>query len=94
VVTWDNDASTSDDDDSDDDKTTKKKALASIDINDKSSLFDTPSTCFMAKATKVQSDDECDENNGENKCDSDDDDADEPTKGELFDMLEYAKTYF
>ena len=48
VVTWDSDASSSDDD-----KTTKKKALASIAINEKSSLFDTPS-CFMDKATKVQ----------------------------------------
>ena len=53
VVTWDIDASSSDDDDSDNDKTTKKKALASIAINEKPSLFDTPSTCFMAKATKV-----------------------------------------
>ena len=48
VVTWDSDASSSDDD-----KTTKKKALASITINVKPSLFDTPSTCFLAKATKV-----------------------------------------
>ena len=48
MVTWDSDASSSDDD-----KTTKKKALASIAINEKPSLFDTPS-CFMAKATKVQ----------------------------------------
>ena len=53
VVTWDSDASSSDDNDSDDDKNTKKKALASIAINEKPSLFDTPS-CFMAKATKVQ----------------------------------------
>ena len=92
MVTWDSDASSIDDDDSDDDKTTKKKALASIAINEKPSLFDTPSTCFMAKATKVQSDDECDENNGENESDSDDDD--EPTKDELIDMLEDAKTHF
>ena len=56
VITWDSDASSSDDD-SDDDKTIKKKALASIAINEKPSLFDTPS-CFMAKANKVQSDDE------------------------------------
>ena len=48
VVTWDSDASSSNDDDSDDDKTTKKKALASITINEKSSLFDTPS-CFMLR---------------------------------------------
>ena len=43
----------------------------------------------MAKATKVKSNDECDENNGENECDSDD----EPTKDELFDMLEDAKAH-
>ena len=55
VVTWDSDASLSDDDDSDDEKITKKKALAGIAINEKPSLFDTPSICFMAKATKVQS---------------------------------------
>ena len=47
VVTWDSDASSCDDD-----KTTKKKALASIAINEKPSLFNNPS-CFMAKATKV-----------------------------------------
>jgi fructose-1,6-bisphosphatase/sedoheptulose 1,7-bisphosphatase-like protein len=47
VVTWDSDAFSSDDD-----KTTKKKALASIAIQEKPSLFNTPS-CFMAKATKV-----------------------------------------
>jgi fructose-1,6-bisphosphatase/sedoheptulose 1,7-bisphosphatase-like protein len=32
--------------------TTEKKALASIAIQEKPSLFDTPS-CFMAKATEV-----------------------------------------
>jgi hypothetical protein len=54
MVTWDSDASSSDgNDDSDDDNTTKKKAFVSIAINKKSSLFDNPSTCFMAKATKV-----------------------------------------
>ena len=62
MVTWDSDACSSDDDDnSDDHKTTKKKVLASIAINEKPSLFDSPS-CFMAKATKVQScDDKSDE---------------------------------
>jgi hypothetical protein len=53
MVTWDSDAFSSYDDDSDDDKTIKKKALASIAINEKPSPFDTPSTCFMAKTTKV-----------------------------------------
>jgi hypothetical protein len=87
VVTWDSDASSSSDDEdsSDDDKTTKKKkALASIAINEKPSLFDTLS-CFMAKATKVQSNDE---------SDSESDNDDEPTKDELIDMLEDAKEYF
>jgi len=55
-VTWDSDASL-DDDSSNDDKSSKKKALASIPINNKPSLFDTPS-CFMAKGHKVQYDDE------------------------------------
>jgi hypothetical protein len=74
MVTWDSDASSSDDDDSDDDKTTKKKALASIAINEKLSLFNTLS-CFIAKATKVQtSDDGCDEeHDNESKTKSDND---------------------
>ena len=51
----------------------------------------------MAKATKVQiyddgSDEEHD-NKNENENDSDSDD-DEPTKNELFDMLEDAKEHF
>ena len=91
MVTQDSDASSSDDDDSDDDKTTKKKALASIAINEKPSIFDTLS-CFMAKATKVQTcDDGCDEEH-DNESVSDDDD--EPTKDELIDILEDAKEHF
>jgi hypothetical protein len=92
MVTWDSVASSSDDD-SDDDKTTKKKGHASIAIQEKPSLFDTPS-CFMAKATKVQTcDDGCDhEHNNESESESDNDD--EPTKDELIDMLEDAKEYF
>ena len=75
VATWDSDDSSSDD------ESTKKKAHASIAIQGKSSIFDTPS-CFMAKATKVSSDDESD-----HASDSDSDD-DEPTKDELITMLE------
>ena len=64
-------------------------------MNPTPSLFDTPSTCFMAKATKVQTcDDICDEEH-DNETESDDDD--EPTKDELIDMLTLregnAKTY-
>ncbi|XP_066333176.1 uncharacterized protein [Miscanthus floridulus] len=85
-VTWDSDASSSDDDDSDDErKTIKKKALASIAIN-KPSLFDTPSTCFMAKSNKVQSDDESSD-------ESESEDEEEPSKEELFDMLQEAHSY-
>ena len=69
VATWDSDDSSSDD------ESTKKKAHASIAIQGKSSIFDTPS-CFMAKATKVSSDDESDH---ASDCDIDSDD-DEPTK--------------
>jgi hypothetical protein len=91
VVTWDSNASSSDDDDSDDDKTTKKKVLASIAINEKPSLFDTLS-CFMVKATKVQTcDNGCDKEH-DNKSESDNDD--EPTKDELLDMLDDAKEHF
>ena len=87
VVTWDSDAFSSDDD-----KTTKKNALASIAINEKPSLFDTPS-CFMTKATKVQSCDCKSDEEHDNKNNSDSDsDNDEPTKDELFDMLEDATT--
>jgi arsenate reductase-like glutaredoxin family protein len=89
VVTWDSDVSSSDDDVSDDNKTTKKKAYASIAINKKPSLFDTPS-CFVAKATKVQTCDEEHDNESESKSYNDD----EPTKDELIDMLEDAKEYF
>jgi hypothetical protein len=97
VVTWDINASSSDDDNSDDDKTTKKKGHASIAIQEKPFLFDTPS-CFMAKATKVQTcDDGCDhehDNESESKSESESDNDDEPTKDELIDMLEYAKEHF
>ena len=71
VVTWDSDGSSDGDSSSDDDKKSIKRALASIAINKKLSIFDTPSTCFMAKPTKVkydESDDECESDS----CRSDD----------------------
>ena len=85
VVTWDSDGSSDDDSSSDDDKKHLKRALASIAINKKLSIFDTPSTCLMAKPTKVKydvSDDDCKNDD----CRSDDDD--EYTKEELLDMCE------
>jgi hypothetical protein len=79
-VTWDDsDASTDDDNSDDESKTIKKKAMASIALNNKLSLFDTPSTCLMAKPSKVQSNDESDEE--EISCD------------ELMSMLDDANTY-
>ena len=45
----------------------------------------------MAKATKVQSDDECDEEHDKSESENEDD---EPTKDELFDMLKDAKEHF
>ena len=92
MVTWDSDASSEDSDSSGDDKKSKKKALASISINNKPSIFDTPSTCLMVKPTKVkydESDDECESHN----CRSDDDDE-EYSKEELMDMLEHFHTCF
>jgi hypothetical protein len=59
VVTWDSDDSSSD---HEDDNKSKKKGHASIAIQEKVSLFDTPS-CFMAKAAKVSFDDESDHDN-------------------------------
>ena len=53
-MTWDSDASFEENDSSDDNKNSKKKALASIAINNKPSIFDTPSTCLMEKPTKVK----------------------------------------
>jgi hypothetical protein len=83
VATWDSDDSSSDDEDY------KKKGHASIAIQEKSSIFDTPS-CFMAKAAKVSSDDESDHDSASDS-DSDDDDL---TKDELVSMLEDCTQHF
>ena len=56
MVTWDSDGSSDIDDSSDDGKKSIMKALASIAINNKPSIFDTPTTCIMAKPTKVKYD--------------------------------------
>jgi hypothetical protein len=88
VVTWDSD------DSSDDGKKSLKKALASITINNKPSIFDTPSTCFMANHIKVKynvsDDNECESDD----CRSDDDEEKEYTKEELLDMCEQVHTCF
>jgi hypothetical protein len=86
VVIWDSDASI-DDDSSDDDKTSKKKALASIAINNKPSLFDT-SSCFMVKGPKIKYD-ESENDDSERENDSDDD---EFSNEQLMNMLEQANS--
>jgi DNA repair exonuclease SbcCD ATPase subunit len=86
----DSDASSMESESSDDNKKSKKKALASIAINDKPSLFDTPSTCLMAKPTKVKYD-ECDDDCESNDYRSDDE-QEEDSKEALMDMLENAHT--
>ena len=92
VVTQDSDGSLDSDGQSDDGKTSIKKRLASIAINNKPSIFDTPSTCLMAKPTKVKynvsDNDECESDD----CRSDDDE--EYTKEELMDMCEQVHTCF
>ncbi|XP_066323162.1 uncharacterized protein [Miscanthus floridulus] len=79
-----------DDSNGDDKKTSKKKALASTAINNKPSLFDSPS-CFMAKSTKVKYDVSDDDDDARDDSNNDSDD-DEPTVEQLMDMLEQAKS--
>ena len=63
-------------------------------MQEKISLFDTPSTCFMAKAAKVQSNDEGDHDDDASDHDSDSDDDNGPTKNELYIMLEDCKNAY
>jgi hypothetical protein len=78
IVTWDSDVF----DESDDDD------IASIAISNKPSLFDTTSTCLMAKPTKVQYDDSDDDSCASNGCRSDDDDGKDYSKDELMDIID------
>ena len=86
MVTWDSDGSSDSDSSSDDDKKSIKRALASIAINNKPSIFGTPSTCLMAMPTKVKYDVSDDDTCESDDCRSDDDE--EYTKEELLDMCE------
>jgi hypothetical protein len=92
VITWDSDYTndSDDDDSSDDDKKSIKKAIASITIHNKPSLFDTPSTCLMAKPTKVKYDESVDEWKSDD-CRSDDEDY---SKEELIDMCDQRSSGF
>jgi hypothetical protein len=91
VVTWDSDCTndSDDDDSSDDDKKSIKKALASIVIHKKPFLFDTPSTCLMAKPTKVKYDESDDEYKSDD-CRSNN--KDDYSKDELIEIFEQLST--
>jgi hypothetical protein len=84
MVTWDSD------DEDDDEKDTSNEVLTSIAITKRPSLFDSSSSCFMAKETKVHDDDSSD-SEVEYAHYSDNDDDDEPTKYQLYDMLQQTK---
>ena len=94
VVTWDSDDSSDGDSSSDDDKKSIKRALASIAINNKLSILDSPSTCLMAKPIKVKYDMSDDDEYESDTCrndDNDDDEDEEYTKEELLDMCEQVR---
>lgn len=74
-IEWNSDAS------SDSDELRQPKSLADITINKKSSIFDTPSSCFTTKVPKVQYDESGSESDIEDQ---------EPSKEELMDILQEA----
>ena len=81
VVTWESD-------NEEEEEESSNKALASIAINKKPSLFSTSHSCFMAKETKVQYDDNDDDSEMEY---ANDDDNNEPTKEQLYDLMEQTR---
>jgi hypothetical protein len=78
VVTWDSDVS----DESDDDD------IASIAISNKPSLFNTTSTCLMAKPTKVQYDDSDDDSCASDGFRSDNDEKEDYSKDDLMNIID------
>jgi hypothetical protein len=78
IVTWDSDVS--DESDNDD--------IASITISNKPLLFDTTSTCLMAKPTKVQYDDSDDDSCASDGCRSDDDDEEDYSNYDLMNVID------
>ena len=96
VASWDSDTSSSEDEsssDDEDDKKKKKKGHASVAIHHKTSLFDGPS-CFMAKADKVQSDNESDHDSDSDASDSDSDIEETHTNEQLYCMFEDCKNMY
>jgi hypothetical protein len=90
VVTWNSNDSNDDDDDesSSDDEKPIQRAIASISLSNKSSLFDTTSTCLMVKPTKVQYDDSDDDSCDSDGYRSDDDEDEDYFKDDLMDIID------
>jgi hypothetical protein len=84
VVTWDSDNSDSDDDESSsDDERTTQRAIANIALSNKPSIFETTSTCLMAKPTKVKHD-----YSDDNSCASDDEEDKDYSKDDLLGIID------
>jgi hypothetical protein len=89
VVTWDSDDSDDDEEESSsDDEKPNRRAIASITLSNKPSLFDTTSTCLMAKPTKVKYDDSDDDSCDSDGCRSDDDGDEDYFKDDLIDIID------
>jgi hypothetical protein len=89
VVTWDSDNSDSDDDaSSSDDERTTRRAIASIALSNKPSIFDTTSTCLTAKPTKVKYDDSDDDSCASDGCRCDDEEDEDFSKDDLLGIID------
>jgi hypothetical protein len=88
VVTWDSDNSDSDDDSFSDDEKTTRRAITNIALSNKPSIFDTTSTCLMAKPTKVKHDDSDDDSCASDDCRSDDEEDEDYSKDDLLGIID------
>jgi hypothetical protein len=90
VCTWDSDGESDDEDD----EQVKRKAMISIGHHKKPSLFGSSPSCFMAKGSKVYHSDSDNDEPCANEVKYDDsgseDENDEPTREDLYNMLEQA----
>jgi hypothetical protein len=89
VVTWDSDDSDNDDEESSsNDEKPIRRAFASIALSNKPSIFDTTSTCLMAKPTKVKYDDSDDDSCASDGYRSDDEEDEDYSKDDLLCIID------
>jgi hypothetical protein len=89
VVTWDsNNLDSVDDASSSDDERTTRRAIASIALSNKPSIFDTTSTCLMAKPTKVKYDDSDDDSCASDGYRSDEEEDEDYSKDNLLGIID------